>query len=215
MPSILFLSKTTDWCRLAEHYLRTNIRDVGSFTGERGEGLPSAAGDWSGDYVISFVSPWIVPASLLSRARLAALNFHPGPPEYPGIGCYNFALYDEVSEYGVTCHHMAPKVDSGAIAAVRRFPVLPTDTVETLKDRSMVTMLQLFYEVVSAIASGADLPASDERWQRRPYTRRELEELGRVTPEMDAREVHRRVRAMRFPGYPGAFIDIAGVTFRA
>ncbi len=66
-------------------------------------------------YIISFVSPWIIPENLLNSAQKAAINFHPGPPDYPGTGCYNFALYEGTKKYGVTAHHMEKKVDTGNI----------------------------------------------------------------------------------------------------
>ncbi len=88
-----------------------------------GRSTAREARSWQGDYIISYLSRWVVPAELLERARRAAVNFHPASPDYPGIGCNNFALYENAAEYGVTCHHMAPRVDSGEIIAVRRFPV--------------------------------------------------------------------------------------------
>jgi len=211
----LLLTKTTEWCNMAERYARAHLGDVQVFSGPTGSSFPTIAREWEGDYMLSFVSPWIVPAETLRRARKASLNFHPGPPEYPGIGCYNFALYDEVSEYGVTFHPMAPAVDSGQIVAVRRFPVLGTDSVETLKDRSMTVMLELFYDIVSRLATGSALQVTDETWRRRPFRRRELNELGRVTPDMPPHEVLRRVRAMRYPGFPGDFVDLGGIRFDA
>lgn len=211
----LLLTKTTEWCNMAERYARAHLGDVQVFSAPVGSPFPAAAREWEGDYILSFVSPWILPVKTLRRARKASLNFHPGPPQYPGIGCYNFALYDEVSEYGVTCHHMAPAVDSGQIVAVRRFPVHGTDSVETLKDRSMTVMLELFYDIVSRLATGSALPVTSETWRRRPFTRLELNELGRVTPDMPPHEVRRRVRAMRYGGFPGAFVDLGGIFFKA
>lgn len=213
--STLFLAKDTDWCRRAEALVTAALSDVTVCMGEVGDQLPAQAASWKGDHIISFVSPWIVPASLLERAGRAAINFHPGPPEYPGIGCYNFALYDEVAEYGVTCHHMASKVDTGQIVEVARFPVTLEDSVATLKDRSMAAMLALLARFLDVLAEGGDLPSSAEKWRRRPFTRMELNELGRVTATMSDDEVRRRFRAVHFPGYPGAFVEIGGVTFRA
>ena len=122
-PSILFLGKAEDagTQRALEHCHRLSA-NVEVHVGRWGDAFPSAARDWSGDLIISYLSRWVVPADVLGAARVAAINLHPAPPEYPGIGCINFALYDEVTQYGVTCHHMAPTVDTGPIIAVRRFP---------------------------------------------------------------------------------------------
>ncbi|MFN3389182.1 MAG: formyltransferase family protein, partial [Allosphingosinicella sp.] len=142
-----------------------------------------------------------------------AINFHPASVEYPGIGCYNFALYDGAAEFGAVCHHMLAKVDTGRIIEERRFPLLPSDTVETLKLRTMVTMLAMFHDICGLIATGAALPSSEQHWTRRPYTRRDMNALREITPEMDEEEVARRVRAMTYPGYPGPSVTVGGHTF--
>lgn len=212
-PSILLLSKDTLWCHAAERFVRALVPEVVVCAGGRSDPLPGETVEWTGDYIISFLSPWIVPPDVLARARVAALNFHPAPPEYPGIGCYNFALYDGVDGYGVTCHHMAARVDSGPLVRVARFPVFPGDTVELLKERSMVFLLQLFYEVIATIVAGQPLPVSAESWTRRPYTRRELDALCRITPDMPRGEIDRRIRATTFPSAPGPYLEIGDRRF--
>ena len=202
--STLIVTKPTETCRIAQRFLRTMRPDCVIVEGERTDPVPPALRDWSGDLLISFVGPWIVPADVLERCRLA-LNFHPGPPEYPGIGCYNFALYDEVDQYGVTCHEMAPRVDSGRIVRTSRFPVFPADSVSSLKERSMAYMLVLFYEVMAQLLSEDQPRYSGEQWTRDPYTRRELDALCRLTRDMSQREIDRRVRATTFPGAPGPY----------
>ena len=41
------------------------------------------------DYVLSFLSKKILNKKFLSQTKILNINFHPGPPDYPGIGCYN------------------------------------------------------------------------------------------------------------------------------
>ena len=67
--------------------------------------------------------PIKVPAKLIKNANKIAINFHPGPPEYPGIGCTNYAIYNEDKNYGVTCHIMTDKIDDGLILSVNRFKI--------------------------------------------------------------------------------------------
>jgi methionyl-tRNA formyltransferase len=212
-PAILFLSKTTDWCQAAQRFVLAHFRDVTIFEGEGDTPFPGTAKNWQGDYIISFLSPWVIPEEVLASARNAAINFHPAPPEYPGIGCYNFALYEEAKEYGVTCHHMAKKVDSGAILKVVRFPIFPTDSVASLRDRSMAYLLTLFYEVATLAAQGVELPMSPEVWRRQPYKRKELDALCRITIDMSEDEIRRRVRATLYPGSPGPEVKLAGYRF--
>jgi methionyl-tRNA formyltransferase len=212
-PSVLFLGKNNDeGTARALDFCRSRFPSVTACLGGWKEPAPPVLETWQGDYVISYLSRWVVPGDLLGRAGKAAINFHPGPPEYPGIGCVNFALYDNASEYGVTCHHMAPRVDTGAIIAVGRFPILPSDGVETLLSRTHERLLGLFEEIAALLAEGRDLPASTEKWTRRPGTRRELDELGRITPEMSRDEVARRVRATLYGGWKPT-VEIQGFEF--
>lgn len=212
--SVLFIGKKDDlYCTKAQDFIAANFPEATAVSGRRGEPPPPEFDLWRGEYIFSYLSPWIVPARLLERARLAAINFHPGPPEYPGIGCTNFAIYNEETVFGVTCHHMAPLVDTGAIIAVRRFPLRPTDTVYSLTQRCYAHIWELFHEIVALILTGQGLPRSKEDWRREPYRRRQLDELCRLTPEMPPQEIRRRIRATFFPGMPGPYVELGGRRF--
>lgn len=175
--------------------------------------MPREIDKWNGDYIISFLSPFILSQDILDRAYKAAINFHPGPPEYPGIGCTNFAIYDEVNEFGITCHHMARSVDTGPIIDVRRFPVTINDSVLDLTLRCYDQILECFEHILDFISSGRDIPVSSENWTRQPYTRRELNELCRIDCDMPEREVNRRIRATVFPNAPGPFVELHNIRF--
>jgi methionyl-tRNA formyltransferase len=167
---------------------------------------------WSGEVIISYLSRWIVPGALLRKAQLA-INFHPAPPQYPGIGGVNWALYEGVSEFGVTCHKMVSRVDAGPIIATKRFPIFPTDTVASLSERSLDHLLVLFYEVAQMILARGPLPAPAVSWSGRTRTRVELNELSTITLGMDEQEVLRRVRATHC-GKHAATLVVGGSRFR-
>ena len=65
--------------------------------------------NWRGDYIFSFRSKYIVPKEILKKTKIAAINFHPGPPNYRGIGCVNFSILNNEKFYGLTCHLMSKK----------------------------------------------------------------------------------------------------------
>ncbi|MEA4906572.1 MAG: hypothetical protein GYA17_07910 [Chloroflexi bacterium] len=213
--SILFLGKQRDdfYTHKAIEFTHQIETDAQVVLGKPGESLPEAVYQREYDYIISYLSPWIVPQALLERARLAAVNFHPAPPEYPGTGCTNFAIYHGVKTYGVTCHHMLSRVDTGNIIAVRRFPVLASDTVYSLTQRCYVYLLALYIDLFSEVANGESLPVSSENWTRKPYRRVEFEALKKIELDMDPEEIRRRVKATTFPGYPGAYVEVGGVRF--
>ncbi len=211
--SILFLGKAEDdYCIRALDFCRQRFSRVTDCLGKWGDPLPQAARDWSGDYIISYLSRWVVPAYLLERARRAAFNFHPASPEYPGIGCNNFALYENAPEYGVTCHHMVSKVDTGPIIAVRRFPVYPQDGVAELLERTYQHQIALFFEIVGLLAEGKELPVSDETWKRPPFTREQFNALFVITPDMSREEIARRIRAVSYRHWQ-PYLELHGYRF--
>ena len=84
--SILFLGKEDDkFCEKAQCFVKNNFKNSDVFLGKWGDSFPDRINSWQGDYIISYLSRWIIPNSILSRARKAAINFHPGSPEYPGV----------------------------------------------------------------------------------------------------------------------------------
>lgn len=211
--SLLFLGKTDDpYCARALKYCQESFAQVTYSLGKWGDPLSDDARRWEGDYIISFLSRWVVPEEILKHAGKAAINFHPAPPEYPGIGCTNFALYEDAKEYGATCHHMAAKVDTGNIIAVKRFPVYPEDGVAALLKRTYENQIALFFEITQLMAEGKELPVSHEMWTRPPFTRKQFNELFKVRPDMPAEEIARRVRAVSY-GKWQPYIEIEGFKF--
>jgi len=210
---LLFLGKKNDsHSQKALQFCMLNFTDVTSYLGKWGDPLPEDIGWWEGEYIVSYLSRWVIPSFLLEKAKIAAINFHPASPDYPGIGCNNFALYEGAREYGVTCHHMTPRIDTGDIIAVKRFPIFPTDNVSSLLLRTYDYQLTLFYDIMSLILEGKNLPLSGERWKRIPYSRKEFNELGKLTPNMSREEFARRIRATTY-GEWKPFIELQGFVF--
>lgn len=211
--TLLFLGKADDPdCERALEFCNQNFAKVTSCLGKWGDPLTDDIRRWEGDYIISFLSRWVVPEELLKQAKKAAINFHPASPEYPGIGCNNFALYENASEYGVTCHHMAAKVDTGRIISVRRFPVYPADDVAALLKRTYENQIALFFEIAQIMAEGKELPVSHETWSRPPFTRKQFNELFKITPDMPKEEIARRVRAVSYGSWQ-PYVEIKGYKF--
>lgn len=194
-------------------YLQEHFNGVSIYQGKTGEPFPVEAYQESPDIVLSYLSPWIVPKVILEKTTLWNINFHPAPPEYPGIGCFNFALYNNEKRYGITVHHMAERVDTGKLIAVKRFPLLESDSVYSLSIKSYGYMLSLFFEIIDLIVTNKSLPETNETWGKRPYTRKELEELCRITLDMREEEIKRRIRATTYPGMPGAYLEVFGCKF--
>lgn len=210
---ILFIGKGNDaHTRIASEYILQIFPRTRVVFGTRGEKIPEDLYQWKGDYVFSYLSPWIIPSSILESASRGAINWHPGPPEYPGIGCTNFAMYNNEKVFGITCHYMLSKVDTGKVIETARFAVLENDTVYSITRKCYALILHSFYRIVEMISKGETLPVSEETWTRKPYTRKELDALSEIKPDMSLEEIDKRIKATTYDK-PWAFVDIQGRKF--
>ncbi len=206
---ILFIGKADDHCsKMAADFVQLHFPKSRIVFSKRDLPMPADLMQWEGDILISYLAQWIIPSALLEKAKTAAINFHTGSPDYPGIGCTNFALYNGEKEFGITCHHMLARVDSGNIIAVRRFPVFPNETVFSITQRCYAEIWHLFYELMSKLLKGESLPESEEKWTRKPYTRKQLNALCELTEDMPEEEKQRRIRATTYGDKVWAFMRV-------
>lgn len=211
---VLFLSKKDNaFAQRAADFISSHFQQPVLFAGGRKDKLPPEVLNWKGDLLISFISSWIIPAQLLENASFASINFHPGSPEYPGTGCTNFAFYNNEKEYGVTGHHMKAVVDTGNIIDVKRFPLQDGDTVYSVTQHCYQLIEEMFYEIMECILQQKALPQSAETWKRKPYTRKQLDDLCEIKPGMSDEEIERRVKATTYK-YPWAFTKIGDRIFK-
>ena len=194
-------------------FLKDNFRCVYVFKGKNGDVFPKEAYGRNYDICVSYMSPWIISQKLLNEIREFSINFHPGSPEYRGIGCTNFAIYNREDSYGVTAHLMDSKVDSGRIISAKYFSILPGDSLVDLTQKCYRHILGQFYEVFNYYLKQGSLPVTNEKWGNHLYTRKELNELCRIQEGMTLDEVKRRIRATNFPNMPKAYIELFGHRF--
>ena len=185
----------------------------------RGEALPGDIGQWDGDYIFCFRSLFVLPKYLIDKAKIGAVNFHPAPVEYPGSGCLNFALYDNATHYGVTAHIMNEKVDNGAILKCQRFPILPSDTVDTLLQRTHLKLVNLFFDVATDLVLGGKesldrmvLSSSGEKWRGDATKMKDFEKLQLVPVDVSEVELEKIIRATYTETFP-PYIRLHGYDF--
>lgn len=214
MKISLFTKKDKPLVEKVISHLKDRCKELSVYRGSIDDkDFPTEAWNEEPDLIISYLSPWIIPWKFLIKAKYGGINFHPGPSEYPGIGCFNFAIYNQEKNYGVVAHLMEERVDRGKIIALRRFPLLESYSVEDLSLKSYKELFLLFSEVIESILKKEALPDCREVWKRKPYTRRDLEELFRIDFKMSKDETAKRIKADTFPNMPGAYIDISGYRF--
>jgi len=97
---------------------------------------------------------------VLDTFRGRVLNTHPALlPKFGGLGMYGDRVHAAVlqagdTQSGVSIHQVDPEYDSGAVVRQRTVPVLPGDSVETLKARVQAAEKTLVVETLAAIAAG-------------------------------------------------------------
>ncbi|HHT9160159.1 MAG TPA: hypothetical protein ACFYEH_09890 [Candidatus Brocadiaceae bacterium] len=80
MKKVLFLAKHKPFAEDAAELVRQHIDNAEIIFGNLHAPFPAYLLNKKYDYVISYISPWIVPKHVLDNAKIAVINFHPGPP---------------------------------------------------------------------------------------------------------------------------------------
>ena len=173
------------------------------------EKLPQHILRWNGDYLLSFRNTSIVPATLLGQCKIASINFHPGPVEYPGSGAGSWALLDGVTSFGVTAHLMEAKVDAGPVISTVNFPITETDNSVSLLKKTHSALHKLAVEVIQELLAGGrtylDLALQahfDLRWADRRRRMETLNKLRSLSPEVSPEKLQLLVRALHSEDFP-------------
>ena len=167
--------------------------------------------------LIAFVTPVIVPKRVLEQVGYGAVNFHPGPPSYPGWAPAHFALYDRADEFGATVHIMVEKVDAGPIIDLALFPVPPDTSVFGLEGMAYARLAFLFWRMARELACERSLPpAMPVEWSKRKYSRGNYLSMCDIPLDISKNEFDRRMRVFGGNHFGVApTIKLHGVEFRA
>jgi methionyl-tRNA formyltransferase len=167
--------------------------------------------------LIAFVTPEIVPASILARLGYGAFNFHPGPPAYPGWAPAHFALYDQASEFGATAHVMVEQVDAGPIIDVELFPIPANTPVLGLEGMAYAHLALLFWRMAKSLATDPEPPPTRAiTWGARKYSRRAYRAICDIPLDISKHELDRRIRVFGGNHFGMApTINLHGFEFRA
>jgi methionyl-tRNA formyltransferase len=167
--------------------------------------------------LIGFVTPVIVPATILTRLGYGAFNFHPGPPNYPGWAPAHFALYNRETDFGATAHFMTERVDAGPIIDVALFPISAGISVFGLEGLAYAHLASLFWRMARSLARDPEPPRPlPLKWGSKKYPRRAYQAMCDIPLDIPKDEVQRRMEVFgdnHFGMSPT--INLHGVQFRA
>jgi len=167
--------------------------------------------------LIAFVTPEIVPASILAQLGYGAFNFHPGPPAYPGWAPSHFALYDQATEFGATAHVMVEQVDAGPIIDVSLFPIPADISVLGLEGLAYAHLAHLFWRMAKSLATDSEPPPTRPiQWGATKYSRRAYRAICDIPLDISKPELDRRIRVFGGNHFGIApTINLHGIEFRA
>ncbi|MAR77961.1 MAG: hypothetical protein CMD43_03345 [Gammaproteobacteria bacterium] len=202
---ILFFTRSTWYSEIAKNFLKQNFDSIIICENEK----DFLFKEEYFDYIIALGYQNILSAKLIKKARKAALNFHPGSTHNPGAGSYSYPLFLKQENSGVTCHYMDDTPDTGKVVMEKIFPIYVSDDFNSLKERTIIYLMQCFFEILDLIKNNNDLPESPEQWKRKPRSQKEFtrELLDLNINELNNKEIDLRIKSTN-PNYPGPYIVI-------
>ncbi len=162
----------------------------------------------SADALVVVAYGQIVPPSLLDAPRFGAINLHASLlPRHRGPAPIAWAILAGDRETGVTVMQMDAGVDTGPILAQERVPIGPDDTVKQLEGTLSEIGARLMVRTLERLGRGEVQPVAQPS-EGATHARRLASEDGKLSLDMLAIEIDRRVRALT-PA-PGCWISLHG-----
>jgi methionyl-tRNA formyltransferase len=174
---------------------------------KRGEKLKKKFLNKKYDYIFCFKSYYILKKNLLKRVKIAAINFHPGPPEYRGTGCVNYAIYENAKFYGCTAHLMSEKIDNGKIIDVKKFILKKNATVdEVIKQTNNAMTMQAFFVIRKILQNSLNLESlikknKHYKWSNKIRTAKDLNKFYKININLKKREFDNKIRAIFYKNF--------------
>ena len=153
------------------------------------------------DYIICFRSFHILKKNILKKCNKIAINFHPGPPEFRGAGCVNFAIYKNSKFYGCTAHLINEKIDNGKILNVKKFSLTKNDTIETCLKKTHLYMFRQALYIIKILKKNENnllkLIKKNKKikWAKRLNTLKNLNKFYKINKNISKKGLFNKIRA--------------------
>lgn len=167
------------------------------------------------DYIVSCGYRHLVPESILDIPNEGCLNLHPAYLPYNRGAHPNVWSIVENTPPGVTLHYMDTEIDTGDIVAQRKVKTEFSDTGKDLYQRLEDAQVDLFRETWPGIVSGTVSPTTQDVESGTYHRTDDFQELCRLDPDetVQVKDFLNRLRALTFPPYNNAEIDVDGDTY--
>ncbi len=170
------------------------------------------------DYIFCFRSFYILKNNILKRVNKAAINFHPGPPEYRGMGCVNYALYNNSKFYGCTAHLINEKLDNGKIIDVKKFKINKRNSISQVLRKTYITMNGMAISVIKNIKKNPNFVENqifknkDIKWSNKIKKLKDLNNFYQINKNIKKKDFLNKIRATDTPNFK-PYIKLYGKKF--
>ncbi|GFI17950.1 methionyl-tRNA formyltransferase [Lachnospiraceae bacterium] len=206
------ISKIKDNNSLFSQYCKDNKIEI--YNTETKKEIIRKYSDDSIDLLISFTYPLKLEEEIICKAK-CPINFHPAPlPEYRGCGTPCQGILNGEKEWGVTCHYLDKNLDTGNIIAIKKFEIEENKhyTGMDLSKYSWEVCYKLLCDIVDKYTAGIELEASSQSGGNY-YSKKYLEQLKEIKVDDSAELILKKVRALWYPPFEGAYILLDGKKF--
>jgi methionyl-tRNA formyltransferase len=152
------------------------------------------------DFILCFRSKIVIKIKKINK-QCIPINFHPGPPNYRGIGCANFALLNNEKKYGATAHVMRDIIDYGPILDVSMFKISNNLNLESVLDKTYKIQLIQFKKLINKLLANkfelknAIKKNKNIKWSKKLFLRKDLINLYNLSNNVNKYKLENLIRA--------------------
>lgn len=160
------------------------------------------------DFLISISFRYIFSDTVLNKAKMASINFHPGIlPDYRGSFSIPWAIINDEKYVGYTFHYMVGKVDAGKCIFQEKFEIQERNAhqLNYLVFQHGIRQIGNVIELALRNESSCSVEGDGKFYRNR------LPHDGEIDSSWDGLYVARFIRAMYFPPFESAYLEKNGV----
>ncbi len=189
---ILFIGKARDHYSIKFYlYLKKNFKYVSAIYNNliNHKQIKKRIKRWEGDYIFCFRSNYLFKTNEIKKPSQNIINFHPGPPQYRGIGCVNFAIMNNEKKYGSTVHLIdSEKIDNGKIVDVLMWKIRGNLSIDEILLKTYSKQLYQLKKVIRYIKKNnldsLIIKNKKYKWSTKLYTKKKLNNLYLIDPNV-------------------------------
>jgi methionyl-tRNA formyltransferase len=199
MSKVLFLARNKlRYNNLILNILKKKFTKVEIFKSDHiGQDLPNKFYEKKYDYVFSYRNYIILKQRFLNQVNVAAINFHPAPPNLRGFAPASFAILKNLKKFGSTVHIMDHKLDHGLILDVKYFKIPKRSNIQKLLNLTyynQILQIKFFFRNFEIFLKKKN---SKYKWSKNIYSKKEIDNKMYIKSKFSKRKINLIIRATK------------------